>query len=163
MRFIPTLAAMMLGGAIATQAFAGAMIEIVHPWARPSIPNRPGVAYMGIHNHTGHAERLVSARGEGVERIELHLAEMVDGVMKMAPVEAIEIPAGGMAHLGPGSYHLMLFGLDKPLKLGDEINLTLTFEQAGEIAVTVPVEKGAEGGHNHGAHQDGSGSHGHGN
>ncbi len=162
MRILPSLMALMLSGALTVPALAAEMIEVVHPWARPTIPNRPGVAYLGIHNHAGHVEQLVSAHAEGIEKIELHLAEQVDGVMKMAPVDIIEIPAEGMVHLGPGGYHLMLFGLDKPLKMGDEITLTLVFETAGEIAVTVPVTKKVGDADGHGSHQHGSGDHGQG-
>ena len=141
-------------------ALAGA-IEVMHPWARPTIPNRPGVVYLGIHNNGAVPDRLVAAHAEGVESVELHLAQQKDGVMTMAPVEAIEVPAGGMADLGPGGYHLMLFGIAEPLKDGDTLNLTLSFESTGEITVGVPVTRDApEMGHE-GQMQHGSG-HGHG-
>jgi len=162
MRILPALIALMLSSALAVPALAAEMVEVVHPWARPTIPNRPGVAYLGIHNHAGHAERLLSAHAEGIEKIELHLAEQVNGVMKMAPVDTIEIPANGMVDLGPGGYHLMLFGLYKPLKISDEITLTLVFKTAGEIAVTVPVAKKADDAHGHGSHQHETGDHGQG-
>ena len=34
----------------------------------------------------------------------------------------------------------MLIGLKKPLKAGETFPLTLTFEKAGNISVTVPVQ-----------------------
>ena len=138
-------------------ALAGA-IEVVHPWARPTIPNRPGVVYLGIHNTGAATDRLIGARAEGVEAVELHLARQQDGVMTMRPVEAIEIPAGGMAHLGPGGYHLMLFGIAEPLTDGESLSLTLVFEAAGEIAVSVPVSRTAGEPDHHGSGQ----GHGHG-
>ena len=55
----------------------------------------------------------------------------------------------------PGGYHIMLMGLVKPLKKGDEIEITLTFEKAGAVTVKVPVGGVAQGGHDHGA--EGSG------
>jgi copper(I)-binding protein len=42
--------------------------------------------------------------------------------------------------LKPGSYHVMLIGLKKQLTAGEKIPLTLTFEKAGNISVTVPVQ-----------------------
>ena len=42
--------------------------------------------------------------------------------------------------LKPGSYHVMLMGLKKPLVAGQSIPLTLTFAKAGNISVTVPVQ-----------------------
>ena len=35
--------------------------------------------------------------------------------------------------------HLMLMGLKQPLKLGDQVPVTLTFEHAGAVTVSVPV------------------------
>lgn len=133
-------------------ALAGSIIEVVHPRARPTMPNRPGAAYCGIHNTGDAADRLIAARAEGVGTVELHKAEMKGEVMTMAPVEAIEVPAGGMAHLAPGGFHLMLFDIETPLKEGDSVEITLIFEGAGEIAVTAPVQK-AMGDMQHQGHQ----------
>ena len=52
----------------------------------------------------------------------------------------VAIPAGGSVTLKPGSYHVMLMGLKKPLVVGQSIPLTLTFAKAGNISVTVPVQ-----------------------
>ena len=124
-------------------ALAGSQIEVIHPWARPTIPNRPGAVYLGIHNTGDTADRLVGARAARAEAAELHKSEEKDGAMTMSPVEAIEIPAGGMAQLGPGGFHLMLFGLEAPLKPGETLDLTLVFQQAGEVSVGVPVAREA--------------------
>ncbi|HUF86978.1 MAG TPA: copper chaperone PCu(A)C [Thermohalobaculum sp.] len=150
---LPAILALCLVTLLAVPAPAGGGIEVVHPWARPSIPNRPGVVYLGIHNLGDAPDRLVGARAGEAGSAELHKAEQKDGLMRMSPVEAIEVPAGGMAHLGPGGLHIMLFDLAAPLKAGDSLALTLRFERAGEVPVTVPVMRD---GHQHG------GAHGHG-
>ncbi len=64
------------------------------------------------------------------------------GSMTMRPVESIELPAGEMVSLEPGGYHIMLIDLVKPLEVGDTIELTLTFENAGEMTVTAEVREG---------------------
>ncbi len=77
--------------------------------------------------------------------------------MTMAPVEAVDIPAGGMAHLGPGGLHLMMFGIDPPLKEGGTLEMILIFEAAGEVAITVPVSKTMGDPKHHGeGHQHGA-------
>ena len=64
-----------------------------------------------------------------------------NGVMKMREVAGgLPIPASGSVVLKPGSYHVMLIGLKKPLTVGEKFPLTLTFEKAGNISVTVPVQ-----------------------
>ena len=42
--------------------------------------------------------------------------------------------------LKPGSYHVMLMGLKKPLTVGETFPLVLNFEKAGKVPVTVKVE-----------------------
>jgi copper(I)-binding protein len=59
--------------------------------------------------------------------------------MKMEHVEALDIPADGMLEMKPGGYHIMLMGLTQPLKEGDEIEITLTFEKAGEVKLKAKV------------------------
>ena len=138
---LPLVLATLIAPLAASPVYAGSDIEVMHPWARPTIPNRPGVAYFGVHNLGDTDDRLIGAHADGVTKIEIHKAEQKEGVMTMTPVDAVDIPASGMAHLGPGGYHLMMFGLDPPLKLGDTLEVTLVFEAAGEVAITVPVSK----------------------
>jgi hypothetical protein len=146
-----------LASLIAAPAYAGSVIEVIHPWARPTIPNRPGAAYFGIHNLGDAPDRLIGARAEGVGKIEIHKAEQMDAVMTMAPVDAVDIPAGGMAHLGPGGVHLMMFGIDSPLKEGGTLEMILIFESAGEVAINVPVSKTMGDPEHHGeGHQHGT-------
>ncbi len=64
-----------------------------------------------------------------------------NGVMRMRPLDAVEVKAGGRTELKPGGIHFMLTGLKAPLKEGQNFPLTLTFEKAGVIETTVPVEK----------------------
>ncbi len=65
------------------------------------------------------------------------------GAMTMRPVDRIDLPAGESVSLEPGGYHVMLLDLAKPLEAGETIEVTLTFEQAGEQTVQVPVRDDA--------------------
>ena len=42
--------------------------------------------------------------------------------------------------LKPGSFHVMLIGLKRPFTAGETFPLKLTFEKAGNISITVPVQ-----------------------
>jgi hypothetical protein len=57
----------------------------------------------------------------------------------MKRVTSVAVPAGGEVTFKPGSYHVMLIGLKKPLKAGDAVELHLRFEKAGTIDVNAPV------------------------
>lgn len=147
--------------AVAEDATKGDL-TILHPKARPNLPNRPTAAYMMITNAGTDADRLIRATSTAFGTIEIHTVEKHGNVMKMLPVDAIEIPAGGEAMLAPGGFHLMLFDSAKPFKIGETIPMTLTFERTGEIDVTVRVER-ITGGMSHGGAGGHGGHSGHGN
>ena len=126
-------------------------IQVSDAWVRQALPNRPTAGYMVLMNTGGAGDRLVAANSPDFETIELHESSMKDGVMSMSPIEAVEVPAGGMAELKPGGMHLMMFG-GKGLKEGETATLTLVLETAGEVTFTVPVMKKGMAGHgNHGS------------
>lgn len=133
-------------------------IDIHNPWARASAGMaKAGAAFMEIKNDAGAADRLVGASADVSEVAELHTHIREGDVMKMRRVDAIDVPANGMADLKPGGLHVMFMGLTAPLKEGDSFPLTLTFENAGDITVEVVVKKagamgamhGQENGHGH--------------
>lgn len=63
------------------------------------------------------------------------------GMMKMRQVEKIPVPADGTVELKPGGYHVMLFDLKKALAVGDTVEVTLTFEKAGQMTLTAEVRE----------------------
>ncbi|MBB3999484.1 copper chaperone PCu(A)C [Aureimonas pseudogalii] len=131
-----------LAGPAAAHGFKVGAIEIEHPWSRATPPGaRTGAGYLAMSNAGPQADRLVSARSARAETVEVHRMSVTDGVMTMRRVEdGVEIPAGGTAALAPGSLHLMLMGLKAPLREGEMVPVTLTFEKAGEVEVELQVE-----------------------
>lgn len=114
-------------------------------------------AYVSVMNHGAEADRLIAVSSPAARTAEVHKSEEVDGVMKMAPAGALELPLHGTLEMKPGGYHIMLMGLAAPLRKGDEIEITLRFEKAGDVTVRVPVGGVAAGGHDHGAGASGGG------
>jgi periplasmic copper chaperone A len=113
--------------------------------ATPAADSRSfGVAYLTIANDGDEADRLIGATTDMAEAVEIHQTTDESGVGVMMPVEGgVEIPAGGKTVLGPNGMHLMLVGLTGSLHPDTEYGLTLTFERAGEVTVTVPVRRNA--------------------
>ncbi len=129
----------MLVGAVG--AFAEtATIQIDHPWARAS-SGQTGAVYMTIKNTGAVDDRLVAAAAPVAGQVQFHVETNEGGVMKMRPLSAIDLKANAQASLKPGGMHVMLIGLKQALKAGSSFPLTLTFEKAGKIDVTVAVEK----------------------
>jgi hypothetical protein len=125
---------------VAAHDFKGGDIVVDHPWARATVgTSRPGGAYMTLINKGKTADRLIGAESANAARVELHRSVMEGGMMRMLPVEAIDVPAGGEVDLAPGGYHLMLTGLKAPLAAGARVPLTLVFEKAGRIEAKVTV------------------------
>jgi periplasmic copper chaperone A len=98
-------------------------------------------AYLTIVNSGGTADTLVKVESDVATSVELHAMTTDNNVMKMSPVDKIEIPANGKAELKPGGFHAMMIGLKHDLKEGDVVKLTLTFQSAGKIEVQAQVRK----------------------
>lgn len=126
--------------AVSLSTAASAEIVIEDAYARAS-NMMAGAAFMTIAN-TGEADdRLVSATSQASERVELHTHIMQGDVMKMVEVEeGFVIPAGGSHALARGGDHVMFMGLAAPFEDGGTVTVTLTFEQAGDVTVEIPVD-----------------------
>lgn len=149
-------AALLLTGA------AQADITVTSPFSRASAPSaKAGAAFLTLNIDTG-SDKLVAVSSPVAEKAELHAHLMEDGIAKMRAVAGgIPVAAGMPTELKPGGLHIMLIGLKAPLKQGESFPLTLNFEKAGAVTVTVPIQgpgaKGPAAGHDHGGHGDHSG------
>ena len=127
--------------ALPAREFTLGNVTIAGPWSRAMPPNAPnGAAYFRVENRGG-SDRIVSARTDIAETVELHTHEMEDGMMKMRQVESIEVPAEGEVLLKPHGLHAMLFGLKQPLADGESFDLTVVFEKTGELDLTVDIKR----------------------
>jgi copper(I)-binding protein len=100
-----------------------------------------GAVFMRLVNDGSQPDRLIRAESDVAAAVELHQTIMQDGVMKMSPVTAIEIPARGAVTLKPGDYHIMLLGLKRDLKPGDTFKVKLTFEKSAPLELQVTVRE----------------------
>jgi copper(I)-binding protein len=120
-------------------------LVIAQPWARATalgVPN--GVVYLGVTNKGAAADTLISVSTEVSREAQVHetMDNMpgMEGMMSMEPVkDGVAIPPGKTVTLKPGGLHIMLMGLNRQLKPGDTVPLTLTFEKAGKVDVTAEV------------------------
>lgn len=112
-------------------------IAIFGPFSRATLPNAPVAGgFLSIVNSGDQADRLVSAHASISGETQIHEMAMESGVMKMRELpDVLEIPAGAEVLLAPGGYHLMFMSLLRPINEGDLVDVTLVFENAGEIRV----------------------------
>jgi len=129
-----------LGLLLAACSGAAAGGEITVSDARVPVPaGANGAAYMALTNGGDGADQLLSVSSDVAEAVELHETSMQGGSMSMQAVEGVEIPGGGEVVLEPGGLHVMLIGVTEDLAEGDTVDLTLTFENAGEQTVSAEV------------------------
>lgn len=128
-------------------------LKIGHPWSRATPAGaKVGGGYLSIENTGTTPDRLVSVSVPFAAHAEMHEMAMKDGIMTMRPLEkGIEVPAGGKVEFKPGGYHIMFMNLKQPLKQGEMMKGTLTFEKAGSVDVEFKVDsiaaKGGEADH----------------
>ena len=125
-------------------AFAGAadQVTVQDPYVRLAPPNAPATgAFMVIKNNGDKDVKVLKADNPASKVTELHTHINDGGVMKMRPVPAIDVKARGEAVLKPGGLHVMLIDLKAPMKEGDTVPLTLTFDDGSTKKVDAKVVK----------------------
>lgn len=132
----PLLAPVLASSAAAQQA----SVQVSHAWARATTASAmSGGAYLTV-TATGHPDTLVGLSTPAAKQAELHQTVNDKGIMKMLPVPHLALQPGVPVTFKPGSYHIMLIGLNHPLKRGESFPLTLKFEHAAPQTVSVMIE-----------------------
>ena len=121
-------AGLIIGLCISTWAHAQVTVE--EPWIRATAPGQTVAGgYMKLRSVKPSA--LVSVSTPLTASAGIHEMSMEAGVMKMRAVSKVDLPAGKTVELKPGGYHLMLMNLDRSLREGDTVPITLVFEGPG--------------------------------
>lgn len=111
-------------------------------YARAMAPGAVTSAVFGdIVNRSDTDRYIISATTSAAGKVELHDVVMDGEVMKMRQVSELKIPAKNKLVLKPGSYHIMLFNLAKPLNDGDNIDVQVTFKNGQQYTFSAPVKK----------------------
>src|ERR1700726_495843 len=133
--------------ALAEEIKAGDLV-ISQAWSRAT-PGGAKVAggYLTIENRGTAADRLIGGSADIADKVQVHEMATSNGVMTMRPLDSgLIIEPGKTVKLAPGGYHLMLFDLKSPLKQDDKLPVTLEFEKAGKVQLSLDVQGvGAQG------------------
>lgn len=126
-------------------SYAAEIITVANPWIRATAPGQTvSGAFMTLVNQSATAYALSAVSFSGADTVEIHETSMADGMMRMRQVSQIDIPANGSAELKPGSYHIMLIGLDRELQAGTTESLTLTFSDDSHKTIEARVGTASE-------------------
>lgn len=119
-------------------------VAVIDSWARASVPGQSvGAAYMTFISADD--STFVRAETPIASSVEIHSMTMDNGVMKMRMLPELPLKAGKEEKLAPGGFHLMLFDLKKQLKVGEQLEIKLTFRDvSGKITqqtLTLPIKE----------------------
>ena len=125
-----------------------AAVKVEGAWTRATVQGQKGTgAFMNITAAQG--TRLVGVSSPVAGVAEVHEMKMDGDVMKMRAIPGLDLPAGKTVQLKPGSYHLMLMDLKRPLLKDSTVPVTLRFKNAAgvdsQLELLVPVATTAPG------------------
>lgn len=124
---------------VAAPAFAAGEISVSDAWVRGTVAGQKATgAFMRLTATTD--VTLIGAASSAAKIVAVHEMKQENGVMKMAAVPRLPLAAGKSVLLQPGGYHVMLMDLAQPLKDGDTVPITLTFEDKGGSKQTLEVK-----------------------
>jgi periplasmic copper chaperone A len=135
------LAGLLAAPARAQEVRAGDLV-ITQAWARATPGGaKVGGGYVTVENKGAAPDRLIGGSADIAGKVEVHEMAMNNGVMTMRPLDkGVTIEPGKTVKLAPGGYHLMMFDLKGPLKQGDKVPVTLEFEKAGKVNLSLDVQ-----------------------
>jgi copper(I)-binding protein len=115
-------------------------IQVEGSWARPAQAGANSAVYFVLTNRY-EDDTLLGASSSVANMTQIH-ATLIDeeGQASMQHQEELDVPAGAVITFRPGGLHVMLMNLNSDLAEGDTIQVTLTFENYGELTIDVPVE-----------------------
>lgn len=155
-RFLRAMVALVFG--LVTSIASAADIQIMDPWVQAGPPNvKVLAAYMEIKNSGGNPRILTGVSSPAFDEVGIHRSMMHGNMVHMEQLSELTIPPRASEVLKPGGLHLMLTGAKKPLNIGDQVPMTLTFRSGEKIEVKAVVRSGQTGGMEDHHHMDHSG------
>ena len=115
-------------------------LEINNPRIRWLPGDLPLAGYMTLHNKGASPIVMTGASCDWFGMVMIHESLKENGQSKMVMRKDFTVAPGATASFAPGGYHLMLMKRLKPIKVGDQIPMTLKFSDGSEMTVTFKVQ-----------------------
>ncbi len=144
LKFALPLATMLIGAAlpVAAHDYTFGDLAIIHPMMpAPAANAKVAGGYMVIDNKGTADDKLLSVSSDiGVAQIHKSAVD-ANGMATMTEQPEVAVPAGQTVVFEKGGLHVMFMDIKTPVKEGDMVPVTLTFEKAGPLKVEFMVEK----------------------
>ena len=125
--------------AITVTAWAQTTVKVEDAWVRGTVATQKATgAFMRL---TAPANaRLVEAKSPVAGVVEIHEMTLEKDIMKMRQIPGLDLAADRTMELKPGGYHVMLMDLKQPLKGGEQVPITLVFEDDAKKRFTQDIK-----------------------
>lgn len=125
--------------AITAQAWAQTAVKVEDAWVRGTVASQKATgAFMRLTPAAN--ARLVAVQSPVAGVAEIHEMAMENDVMKMRQIPGLDLAAGRTMELKPGGFHVMLMDLKQPLKGGEQVSITLVFEDDAKKRFTQEIK-----------------------
>ncbi|MDX1604947.1 MAG: copper chaperone PCu(A)C [Candidatus Competibacterales bacterium] len=135
---LPLLAGLIL--AVTSVGLAQSGPAMRDGWIRHLPGDGPLAGYLTLVNPGPQVLELRAVRSPDFDAVHLHTTVEEDGRVVMRPLESLTVPPGGEVRLAPGGHHLMLMRRQRPLSVGDQVEITLEFTDGRTLTIPMPVE-----------------------
>jgi hypothetical protein len=144
MRFSPrllSLPTLLAASFVLTSCADPVPLYVDQAWVRPATSaDAPAGGYFVIHGGPEDV-KLRGIETEAAQRIEMHQSMMKGGMMTMAPLDAVDVPAKTTVAFAPGGKHLMIFGLNPVAVSAGKLTMTMIFSNGDRLLVDAVVQK----------------------
>jgi periplasmic copper chaperone A len=114
-------------------------VTVSAAWARATPPGMAVAAVYLTLVGGSKDDRLIGAETPRAGMAQIHVVSEAEGMSRMRQTEGVDVPAQTSVALAPQGTHIMLMDLPRPLVAGERFALTLQFERAGKVGVSVEV------------------------
>lgn len=116
-------------------------ITLSEGWMRPAAINRNSACFLKIANNSDLPDTLIGVSSKLAKTVQFHLSyKNDDGTMGMKQVFNLPIGANSEFYFKPGSYHIMLIGMNKTMPINSLGRITLNFKNAGTKTIKLEVK-----------------------
>ena len=130
---------LVLSGSLPTSVVHAQEVTIKEPWVRGTVQGQRATgAFMQLT--AKESASLVSVESPVAGSVEIHEMKMENDIMKMRPIDRLDLPAGKAVEMKPGGYHVMLMDLKQPLKKGEAVPISLRFEDRDKKVRTIEIK-----------------------
>lgn len=121
---------------------AQADVVATDAWVREVPPVSPSAAvFVSLENRGDQAVTIMRLSSPLAAAVEWHDMHHHDGMMHMQARQDIVLPAGSRHQLAPGGSHLMLVDLQRPLRVGDVVPLSLELSTRQVVTINAVVRR----------------------